>query len=306
MPYPIHTLPYPFKKRLRQLLTPVELHELQKATGPLETNHFLMPIQKNRKCECLIFRKMVDNKILLDTIPTFEKRNFSDVVEAPYLSLKNFDEKAISIHFFNFVQFQKVRILELHLDITTVPFVIAMAQKRMQLTHLNIYFATEASESQLRLPVFFKAFPAVLHFSFMLYAYKGWVKDILDCKMFGLEQLTIMSTNFDKLFSFCPEEVYQLVKSQHYKFKLELLHLTEKDFSVEIHRTLPLFKPYFKNVCATSDYDVLLRVLPSFQNGTPSAPSMNLSFEQYFKLRPSIQCGISQMFFKLTKHELLK
>uniref|UniRef100_A0A7E4W4R7 Uncharacterized protein n=1 Tax=Panagrellus redivivus TaxID=6233 RepID=A0A7E4W4R7_PANRE len=33
MPYPILTLPYPFAKRLRQLLTPLELQQLQIAAG---------------------------------------------------------------------------------------------------------------------------------------------------------------------------------------------------------------------------------------------------------------------------------
>uniref|UniRef100_A0A7E4ZXN3 Cytotoxic translational repressor of toxin-antitoxin stability system n=1 Tax=Panagrellus redivivus TaxID=6233 RepID=A0A7E4ZXN3_PANRE len=65
MSYPINTLPYPFKKRLRQLLTPVELYQLQKATGRLDKNHHLLPIMKVRKCRLLFTTTTPDDELIV-------------------------------------------------------------------------------------------------------------------------------------------------------------------------------------------------------------------------------------------------
>uniref|UniRef100_A0A7E4URL5 F-box domain-containing protein n=1 Tax=Panagrellus redivivus TaxID=6233 RepID=A0A7E4URL5_PANRE len=250
MPYPILTLPYPFARRLHQLLSPDELENLQTAAGPDISQ--LKPIAQSLKMDYASFT-LSDFNVVTLTIS-----NYNDVVTMASCNPLIVKCKHLYVQCLNADIFKKCNFMtklyltaeQLHIDRCTVDMKLLTAIA--SIVNGVKRFETVNVENDVKLAGIFELFPRITNI-FMPHAYKGWLGDLLRQNVTGLMELSVKHTDFDELFSFRSEELYQFVQNQSPEFKFEILLITPKnpiqtvimDQSDIGNCILPLINPHF-------------------------------------------------------------
>uniref|UniRef100_A0A7E4W812 F-box domain-containing protein n=1 Tax=Panagrellus redivivus TaxID=6233 RepID=A0A7E4W812_PANRE len=208
MPYPILTLPYPFAKRLRQLLNPFELKELQRAAGSCVRNE-LKPIVKScnmtavriipkGKNDCIL--KCVDNDMTISKVNQLLVNSLLGLW-CVFLNNSNFENatttqlsiRAVTIAFYS-----------CHITKTVLRNVskIAIGARRLD-------FRSSFIDKDVTFATIIAAFPTVNCMTIEK-AYSGWLHDLKDAKK-DFREVDITHDNFDELFSFKPADLYDYI-----------------------------------------------------------------------------------------------
>uniref|UniRef100_A0A7E4V8K8 Uncharacterized protein n=1 Tax=Panagrellus redivivus TaxID=6233 RepID=A0A7E4V8K8_PANRE len=249
MPYPINTLPYPFKKRLRQLLTPAETLQFQKATGHLENKHYLLPIQKYQQCWRVAIttdKKLTSSWCLDDSDSVGLSMELGPCMYRPkHIHLHNVLETHLSCPIFDYVLFDSADTLTLSDIVITESLLLALAAKKLKLTTFAnaVPFPEVFDVDAPRLHAYFDAFPTMTGCFRPCPAYEGWLQDLIEINKPNLKYINIASDDIEKLFSFCYEDMSKLFKRQCSEFRLNLEYKVDDLTTVELHLFSYLFIP---------------------------------------------------------------
>uniref|UniRef100_A0A7E4ZW92 FBA_2 domain-containing protein n=1 Tax=Panagrellus redivivus TaxID=6233 RepID=A0A7E4ZW92_PANRE len=216
MPYPIATLPYPFRRRLRQLLSPAELYQLQIATGSLDDNKDLLPLQTCNFIENLVFEKD-DTKIALIWAKSFAEKiklSGNNLYNVKNVHLGNLNESTLSdLEFHNVVT---TNIANLHIVgcEVTIHFLASLSRRKVKPTFLKIHSWSSLCTGTAKFSQLFEVFPTLEECSFKNFLMSGWVESMVDYGRTNLEVMSIWNSNFRIMVDFKPVKLYQFVKCQ--------------------------------------------------------------------------------------------
>uniref|UniRef100_A0A7E4ZXH4 F-box domain-containing protein n=1 Tax=Panagrellus redivivus TaxID=6233 RepID=A0A7E4ZXH4_PANRE len=216
MPYPIASLPYPFGRRLRQLLSPTELLSLQIASGSLENNEHLLPIQTYQSVPQLGIRKLDDDTVELKWFQDNKgyERNGSNVYNGKYLLLESLDESNLSDPIFDYVWLENIPTLALDDCTITESFLTKLSHKLVKVSDLSVYSWSDGQffNDGEKFSLIFETFPLIEGCDFKYSLVKGWVKHMIDYGKTNLKELCIIDNNPWNLFCFTAAEMHQFVK----------------------------------------------------------------------------------------------
>uniref|UniRef100_A0A7E4UVC5 F-box domain-containing protein n=1 Tax=Panagrellus redivivus TaxID=6233 RepID=A0A7E4UVC5_PANRE len=224
MPYPILTLPYPFAKRLSQLLSPSELKNLQIAADLITVGpQKVVNILKNKilcKCEYAFFNSLSD--------AVFENHDFNNTHYAA-----------------NIVTFKNCKV--------GTNFLENMAKKLRQSTELYFEDKCEIDKS-IKFPIIFNLFP-FLNTLYITTACNGWVRELVDANpVTKIHIISIEHDNLDELLGFDSEDILSL-HEQHPQIFLSLtymvhgpIHEGEEYFEKRIREAFDLPKDYRSDI----------------------------------------------------------
>uniref|UniRef100_A0A7E4V3E6 F-box domain-containing protein n=1 Tax=Panagrellus redivivus TaxID=6233 RepID=A0A7E4V3E6_PANRE len=277
MPYPIATLPYPFRRRLRQLLSPNELVQLQIATGSMEDNKDLLPLKTYYSISSVRMQRVSDsyfrfrwstsNQVIKDGL---------HLLSPKYLYLDNFTESDTSSRFFHHLWPSNVIELIINGSTITKDFLTKLSQKQLNPKILNINTCSDLlfTANDTKFSHFFKTFPLLETAVFQYFLTSGWVRHMLGYGKTHLKDLYIADKNFDRLFSFKSAELDEFVKAQHAGFKLHILYEGsafngDKNVASIESRVLPMFEQCFERT-DRHDFSIFLGIMyensPVFQH----------------------------------------
>uniref|UniRef100_A0A7E4VXT2 F-box domain-containing protein n=1 Tax=Panagrellus redivivus TaxID=6233 RepID=A0A7E4VXT2_PANRE len=213
MSYPILTLPYPFAKRLRQLLDPFELEELQKAAGPYVRNE-LKPIVESRKMDVVFMSAYVLSYMVKHmNAPHANLINCLESLNLLHLTSSDF-ENATTTQLL--IRTKRIGFFECHVSnallnklskIVVRPFILEFRY-------------SHRFDEDVKFSTIIKIFPSVCWIG-LGKAYSGWLDDLISTRTL-FKAIEIFHDNFDELFSFKPAELYDYVKTQHSTFRILL------------------------------------------------------------------------------------
>uniref|UniRef100_A0A7E4VQX4 F-box domain-containing protein n=1 Tax=Panagrellus redivivus TaxID=6233 RepID=A0A7E4VQX4_PANRE len=249
MPYPILTLPYPFAQRLCQLLTPEELENLQ--TAAAHEIGQLKPIVQSMRSKLVIFYA-INSKVVMNLVNHSIRTSVykTSYLKCDVLGFHQLNESMFKKSNFSHLYFKakKLGFWGCDISITFLKTVALMIPAIHQLNQLDLSFSQRIDEA-IKLPFIFHYFPNLLCFKTSR-AYKGWVNDLLDLNIGGLSFFYIKHTNFDELFSFKAEQLYNFIQKQQSKFMISINYKYSADANTtEIKRSIvTLLKPKFQIV----------------------------------------------------------
>uniref|UniRef100_A0A7E4URE3 F-box domain-containing protein n=1 Tax=Panagrellus redivivus TaxID=6233 RepID=A0A7E4URE3_PANRE len=249
MPYPILTLPYPFAKRLRQLLNPLELSELQKAAGH-DVINTLKPILKTLNVYTVFFGPHFNNDHKVNftdglyygtTLISFSKNDhyfikcdhavFYDISDT---ALENFNINQKILMDAIRVEFRDCHVSIDFLTILSKIFVEPLLQfdaRRCHQVDEDINFST-----------ILNIFPHITYIALQK-AYSGWFYDLVSTgKKFHVVE--VFNFDFKNLFSFEPEQLYDFVTKQYSDFYICLFVKTD-DVDATLDKLKPFIEPRF-------------------------------------------------------------
>uniref|UniRef100_A0A7E4ZWC7 F-box domain-containing protein n=1 Tax=Panagrellus redivivus TaxID=6233 RepID=A0A7E4ZWC7_PANRE len=244
MPYPILTLPYPFAKRLRQLLNPFEIEELQKAAGKTVISP-LKPIVTSCKVDTIEFKQnpMNDHAYGLyhrkNHISLPEKdqyfikcvvARFSDMSEGALNTLKT-DQLLIKL--------KRINLEGCHISHAFLRNVSKMMV--VQPTQLDMRFSPAVDED-VKFSTILDIFSCLTHIALKT-SYFGWLDDLASTgKKFHIAE--VFDDNFEKMFSFCPKALYNFVNKQYADFHFRLFLMTD-NIQATVDKIKPFIDPRF-------------------------------------------------------------
>uniref|UniRef100_A0A7E4WDR6 F-box domain-containing protein n=1 Tax=Panagrellus redivivus TaxID=6233 RepID=A0A7E4WDR6_PANRE len=254
MPYPILTLPYPFARRLCQLLNPEELENLQIAAG-YNTRH-LKPIIQLIKTQTAGINNENSNVTLYFTeTRNNHKLTRSKTDEAPFLKVESLFLFKLTKSLFEKSCFTHLFIITEQLNFCgceiTVDFLKMIALRIPQIYDVTwLKFVCRCQiDKDVKLPFIFNTFPNVKVFE-INYAYNGWLTDLLDLNVVNQRGFSLLHKNFDELFSFNADELYYFIQKQQTEFFIRLTYICDADADQdEIKKAVvTLLKPRFPTV----------------------------------------------------------
>uniref|UniRef100_A0A7E4VZQ0 DUF4922 domain-containing protein n=1 Tax=Panagrellus redivivus TaxID=6233 RepID=A0A7E4VZQ0_PANRE len=281
MPYPILKLPYGLQRRLRSLTTQKELYHLQIAVG--SEKHHLAPFQICKKySENYFYLQNNDGNLDLSTNPQFyglqdavdwKNNNLTLVKNCLYMT--NLQEGDTGHPIFD----------NLLIDCYSISFwfgtVVNPTILRQFAKHCNtkatISFNVEDGVSSgLTVPLICDVFENIkeVYLRTPNYAYNRWMQEILQYQKLNLNALGIRG-HYENLFSFEPDELWQLYRAQTTKFFLALYCDDPPADAVELVRQK--LGIHFKEF--------------TYKKG-------HIDGVLYIKLNPEVS-GISQMWFQI-------
>uniref|UniRef100_A0A7E4ZYJ5 F-box domain-containing protein n=1 Tax=Panagrellus redivivus TaxID=6233 RepID=A0A7E4ZYJ5_PANRE len=217
MPYPILTLPYPFVKRLRQLLDPFELKELQRAAGPYVRNE-LKPIVKSCKKDFINICSKDKNDYDVDwlhmkiKIPEVNQFLIDCTTELKFYHMtnSNFEKPTITQVF---IKADIIRFLSCRISNAMLRNVLKIAIRPW---YLDFRYSNTGIDEDVTFSTIVDIFPSVKCIT-MGKAYFGWLDDLINTRK-RLDAVEIFHDNFDELFSFKPADLYDYFRAQYPPF----------------------------------------------------------------------------------------
>uniref|UniRef100_A0A7E4WBX6 F-box domain-containing protein n=1 Tax=Panagrellus redivivus TaxID=6233 RepID=A0A7E4WBX6_PANRE len=261
MPYPILTLPYPFAQRLRQLLNPFELKQLQLAAGHNVINP-LKPIVPSSKERELYFIKNFNTDP--DAIPTYDLYLGSHPtgLSQPMISIPKNDKYLIKCLILRFYDMSHLALTSLNTDTLSIkPFRIDLDRCQIRQAFLKTLSKLVIKPSQLCMwsspdvdegttfSTILNIFPSVNSIAFAK-SYFGWLSDLASTRRRFLA-VDILHHDVEKIFSFRPEELYSFVIEQHPQFRFHILVVTD-DVDATVKKIAPFIDPRF--TCEKNGY----------------------------------------------------
>uniref|UniRef100_A0A7E4WDF6 F-box domain-containing protein n=1 Tax=Panagrellus redivivus TaxID=6233 RepID=A0A7E4WDF6_PANRE len=231
MPYPILSLPYPFAKRLRQLLNPFELQCLQAAAG-YNVNTGLKPLVVSHLIKSLDFKSVVTNAP--NANPAYVLYNNQNSLTIPKKG-----QLIISSSMLSFFYMSNDALKTLNTD----NLIIGTSLIVLQHCHISNDFLKNVSKmaiiqpSQLdmrnsvnvdedvKFSTILDIFPRITYVA-LRKSYSGWLRDLSNTgKKFHVVEL--FHNNFEEMFNFCPEELYTFTTKQYPDFYFHLCIRTD-------------------------------------------------------------------------------
>uniref|UniRef100_A0A7E4VPI8 F-box domain-containing protein n=1 Tax=Panagrellus redivivus TaxID=6233 RepID=A0A7E4VPI8_PANRE len=263
MPYPIASLPYPFRRRLRQLLSSTELLSLQIASGNLENSKHLLPVQTYRSVPQLCIGNLDDDTVELKWFQNdqFYDHNGSNLLNSPALFLDSLNESNMSDWVFHYVWLANISSLEVANCTITEQFLTKLSCKQLKPTTFSIQSWSEKQflDDGTKFSYIFTTFPLLETCYFQYSLVPGWVKHMVEYGKTNLKRVYITENDFHKLFSFKAVELYQFVKAQNDGFQLHMWYNRVESVASVESKVLPLFEQYFEPTnCSTFSVQLLL------------------------------------------------
>uniref|UniRef100_A0A7E4ZXQ2 F-box domain-containing protein n=1 Tax=Panagrellus redivivus TaxID=6233 RepID=A0A7E4ZXQ2_PANRE len=250
MPYPICTLPYPFRRRLRQLLSPTELLSLQIATGTLKDNKHLLPIQTYHSVSELLIEKQNDDTVGLKWVKNEQiyEHNGSNLFTAIYLCLDNLNELDLSDPVFDYVWLGNIPKLVVLGCTITKHFLTKLSHKLVKVSDLSVYSCSDGQffKDGEMFSLIFETFPLIEGCDFKYSLVPGWVQHMVEYGKTNLKELCIIDNKPWNLFSFTAAEMHQFVKAQSPEFVLRMMYISVSKVGIIESRVFPFFVPCFK------------------------------------------------------------
>uniref|UniRef100_A0A7E4VKD7 F-box domain-containing protein n=1 Tax=Panagrellus redivivus TaxID=6233 RepID=A0A7E4VKD7_PANRE len=219
MPYPILTLPYPFAKRLPQLLSPLELQNLQIAAGRFDGQ--LKPDVLACNFDCAIFNGDTSDIITIPMRKVVKLHNNKIICNCEYVFFESLSNAVFENDHFNNTHYAASIVTMERCKVST-KFLENMAKKLTELTELHIEDESEVDKS-IKFPTIFNLFP-FCKFLAITTAYNGWVRDLVDASISTkIKRLTIEHGDLDELLSFDSDDIQSLLE-QHSKMYMILTY----------------------------------------------------------------------------------
>uniref|UniRef100_A0A7E4UQX5 F-box domain-containing protein n=1 Tax=Panagrellus redivivus TaxID=6233 RepID=A0A7E4UQX5_PANRE len=252
MPYPILTLPYPFAKRLCQLLSPSEVQELQIAAGhnvidPLKP--FVSSIQNyglslygiattdpHAINTCQAYLSSPGNVFSSTNLTNIRRDSVRYSVEVLLLlnmsntALKNLNLRSQQI---------KTYLIDINSSHVTNDLLKNVARTTVGCEYLTVY--DNRFDENVTFDTIVDNFPR-LNTLILNYAYCGWLSDLTNARK-NLN-LILRFDSFETVFSFRPEELYDFIAKQGPKFCIYLS--LESNDPAAIYKVMAYIDPRFQ------------------------------------------------------------
>uniref|UniRef100_A0A7E4UV52 F-box domain-containing protein n=1 Tax=Panagrellus redivivus TaxID=6233 RepID=A0A7E4UV52_PANRE len=254
MPYPILTLPYPFAKRLQQLLSPFELQNLQIAAahfkGPLE------PVVMTSKVYRITFEGDTSDVINLTVAcnsldmktKTVNIGNEKVVYQCPHASFNSLSNAVFDNICFNNLYYA-AKIVCIKYCKVSLKFLENIAA-RFKITNLRDLYIREGNEidNDVKISTVYKMFPFLKTLSIAT-AYNGWIRELLDPDFTTeIEYLLLRHDSLDELLSFNTVDFHRLVE-KHPRLNLYMvykvpgqIHESKEYFEMRIKKAFSLHR----------------------------------------------------------------
>uniref|UniRef100_A0A7E4ZSZ5 F-box domain-containing protein n=1 Tax=Panagrellus redivivus TaxID=6233 RepID=A0A7E4ZSZ5_PANRE len=249
MPYPILTLPYPFARRLRQLLDPFELELLQHAAGNAVTSE-LKPIVVSHKGDRAVFEQVFEH--FPNPIPVYKLKLHCDQIT---LNISKKDQKLIKCEIVEFSELSNSTLENFNLDQLMVN-VVRITFRKCHISNaflekvskivlhprgLDMGYCTNIDED-VKFSTILKIFPYVNCVAIGT-SYFGWLDDLVSTGR-QLDIVEVLHNNFEEMFSFRPDELYEFVTKQCPEFYMHL-YVKTNDIAETVDKIKPYIDPRF-------------------------------------------------------------
>uniref|UniRef100_A0A7E5A282 FTH domain-containing protein n=1 Tax=Panagrellus redivivus TaxID=6233 RepID=A0A7E5A282_PANRE len=248
MPYPILTLPFPFARRLCQLLTPEELQNVQIAAG--HEIEKLKPIVKSienkdtlfhfadSKIECVDFNEHSEVLSYLTEDSTLVKCKTAMFQTLTGSTFKNIDLTKIHL------KTEELTFTMCNISIDILKSIASRIPAKHEVREF-LLFQTRTDEN-INFPLVFGLFPNLKKIRFNQ-AYEGWLDDLSNINVVQLEYLCVQHTKLNELFHFKPEELLGFIKKQSPEFRLNIVFACPPGANLlQVSKVIMVFlKPHF-------------------------------------------------------------